>query len=34
MENKTIENDILIVSEIEKCPKYGSKLHRDEKDKI
>ena len=32
MENKTIENDFLIVSNIEKCPKCGSKLHRDGKD--
>ena len=34
IENKTIENDFLIVSEIEKCPKCGSKLYRDGKDKF
>ena len=34
MENKTIENDFLIVSEIEKCPECGSKLYRDGKDKF
>lgn len=34
VKNKTIENDFLIVSEIEKCPKYRSKLHRDGKDKF
>ena len=34
IENKTIENDILIVSEIKKCPKCGSKLYRDGKDKF
>ena len=34
MKNKTIENDFLIVSEIETCPKCGSKLHRDGKDKF
>ena len=34
VKNKTIENDFLIVSEIEKCPKCGSKLYRDGKDKF
>ena len=34
MKNKTIENDFLIVSEIEKYPKCGSKLHKDGKDKF
>ena len=34
MGNKTIENDFLIVSEMEKCPKCGSKLYRDGKEKF
>ena len=34
VKNKTIKNDFLIVSEIEKCPKCGSKLYRDGKDKF
>ena len=33
-ENKTIENNFLIVSEIEKCPKCGSKLYRDGREKF
>ena len=34
MKNKTIENYFSIVSKIEKCPKYGSKLHKDGKYKF
>ena len=34
VKNKTIENDFLNVSEIKKCPKCRSKLHKYGKDKF